>query len=341
MTTEHVNPGFPATDDEWALVARFVAGELSDVEAAAVRRRLGAADDAALLAAIGARREGDVTVDVEAALRRVRGRMDRSIAARPAPARRVTIWQVAAVTVLVAGAGYALLNRRQEPPASVARAPSVYVTAAGRRDSIGLADGTRVLLGPGSRLTVPADYAVRREATLDGQAAFEVTHDPAHPFAVRTTQALVTDIGTRFTVHDVPGAATEVAVQSGTVQVRPAAGANQPPSTLQAGDAGRVTVAGKVTVLRGGASADDRAWESGRLVFRDAPMIRVRAELRRWYGVELVSSDSTLATRHLTASFTRESRREVLDAIALALGARYELRADSVVLSATVRPLPR
>ena len=40
MTSPERPDAFPATDDEWTLAARYVAGELSDVEAAAVKDRL-------------------------------------------------------------------------------------------------------------------------------------------------------------------------------------------------------------------------------------------------------------------------------------------------------------
>jgi transmembrane sensor len=348
MTSPERPDAFPATDDEWTLAARYVAGELSDVEAATVRARLRAAgDEGEFLEKLRTIRPAAAPhrVDVEAALRTVRSRMDagdapdigRIPARRPVPASPA-LWRVAAAVVLIAGIGYVATRSAPKPAPPVAAAPTVHQTAPGMRDSVVLSDDSRVLLGPGSRLSVPASFDSARTVELDGIAAFEVVHDATRPFTVRTATAEITDIGTRFTVHDVPGGATEVAVQSGAVSVRPARptpGTAAQGVTLDRGDAGRVAPNGQVMAARGGASADDRAWESGRLVFRDAPMVRVRSELRRWYGVELVSTDSVIATRHLTAAFQRESRREVLDVIALALGAAYEQRADSIIL----RPL--
>jgi transmembrane sensor len=107
---------------------------------------------------------------------------------------------------------------------------------------------------------------------------------------------------------------------------------------LHAGDAGAVDADGAVTRQRGGASPEDTAWTHGRLVFRDAPLAKVRADLRRWYGVELVSSDSVLAGRHVTASFLNDPRRQVLKVITLALGASYEMRGDTVMLRAAEPP---
>jgi transmembrane sensor len=80
------------------------------------------------------------------------------------------------------------------------------------------------------------------------------------------------------------------------------------------------------------AVADDTAWTSGRLVFRDAPLVEVAGALRRWYGVELRVADPTLARRHLTATFRGEPLPEVLRVVGLALGARVDRRGDTVVV---------
>jgi len=104
------------------------------------------------------------------------------------------------------------------------------------------------------------------------------------------------------------------------------------PGVLNAGDRGTLDVAGTIRAQVGGASADDMAWTKGALVFRDAPLSKVRADLRRWYGVDLRVADSLLARRHVTASFTHESARQALDVIALALGGTVELRGDMATL---------
>ena len=70
----------------------------------------------------------------------------------------------------------------------------------------------------------------------------------------------------------------------------------------------------------------------GRLVYHDAPIAEVRADLRRWYGLELRLTDSALDARHLTATFEGESADAVLRVIGLALGADVERRGDTAVV---------
>ena len=77
-----------------------------------------------------------------------------------------------------------------------------------------LADGSRVVLGPDSRLTVPADFGSgARAVELEGDGYFDVRHDAAKPFAVRVGQALVEDVGTTFRVESDDGNATSVSVR--------------------------------------------------------------------------------------------------------------------------------
>ena len=84
-----------------------------------------------------------------------------------------------------------------------------------------LADGSRVILGPDSRLTVPADFgSTARAVELKGDGYFDVRHDAAKPFTVRVANALVEDVGTTFTVESDAGDTTSVSVLSGSVRLR-------------------------------------------------------------------------------------------------------------------------
>jgi transmembrane sensor len=81
------------------------------------------------------------------------------------------------------------------------------------------------------------------------------------------------------------------------------------------------------------------AWTLGRLVFRNASVAELSADLRRWYGVELRVTDSSLLNRHFTGSFGKEPANRVLDVIALALGAHVDRRGDTAYIRTT--PLNR
>ncbi len=211
-------------------------------------------------------------------------------------------------------------------------AVQVYTTNVGQRDSLTLADGSTVVLAPGSRLTVVAGFnGTHRDVLLDGAAFFDVTHDEARPFTVRSRSAEIRDIGTAFSVKTDASGRVSVAVTHGIVALRDTTVSRAAAVELGAGDRG-VLQAGAVAIARGTVTSEEMSWTRGELAYRDAPMSEVQADLRRWYGIELVVTDSVLARRTLTASFRGDSSAQVLQLIALALGAEAVQRGDTIVL---------
>lgn len=350
-------PSDSASDADWEAVARYLSGESSPAEADAVRRWLaehpaeGVFVDA-LSRAVAPPADGE-EIDVEGALRRVRALRDEPaarpvlVASRGDRARRNerlrmprrasandggswrTRWPVAvlaAAGVVFVVAAVVLRMGAVHRDAGTVAAAQVFTTTVGRRDSVVLADGSRVILGPASELRVAAGYgAARRDVELTGEGYFEVKHDAARPFSVRAGGATIRDVGTTFAVHDDSAIGVRVAVTSGAVKVR-AAGRE---ADLAAGDVAVLSPDGALSSTRGAVRDDDLAWTRGQLVFRDAPMAEVSADLRRWYGVELRVTDSTLARRHLTASFADEPTDKVLAVIALTVGGDLSRRGDT------------
>lgn len=338
------NQSSSANIPDWDAIARFLAGESSAEEAKSVQRWLEANPvekelvarlDAAVTADAGA------DVDVEAALARVHARMGET-ERRPRltldrghpPARWRTV-MVGAVLAAAAVVGMMVTLRS----AHIASTPTMlaahtYTTQVGKRDSVKLADGTRVLLGPDSRLTVPADYGTTsRTVDLHGDGYFDVRHDAQKPFAVRVRSALIEDVGTTFTVESDDADTTSVAVVTGSIRLRERNSAPDGGVVLAAGDRGSIDARGNVRAERQSVRDDDVAWTTGRLVFREASLTRVAGEIHRWYGVTLHVADSSLLDRHVTMQFAGEPIDQVLKILGLTLGARVERQGDSATVT--------
>ena len=319
-------PSKPSIPD-WEKIGRYLAGESSPDEAAEVRRWLDENKaDADVIAALdsAARRAGAPRVDVERALVMVKGRARASV--RRAAIRFTAFAAVAAgfwlAAVLIPWEG--LVGRGDS--GTVTRDRTAFATQVGQRDSLLLSDGSLVVLGPDSRIHYLIT-AAEREVQLEGQAFFRVVHDENRPFVVRAGVATIRDIGTEFSVHSDTAAPVRVVVHEGAVRI-----AATDSATLHPGDVGVVSPSGAIQTTRGAATADDLAWTRGRLVFRNAPLSDVAADLRRWYGVELQVTDTGLARRHFTGEFAGEPVARTLDVIALAIGARVELRGDTAYI---------
>jgi transmembrane sensor len=348
---------------DWDVLARYSAGECSAEEKRAVDAWLvHHPHDAVMFAALNdaiARQEGlpaaasepALTVDVEGALRRVKSMSVERPAgeAKVLPMRRIdretavrSVWP--RVIGLAAAAGLVALAIEFRGPVGTPRplAARSYTTPVGTRDSVQLADGSRVVLAPGSRLETGAGFGKgSRDVTLDGAAYFDVRHDASAPFTVHAGGAIVRDVGTSFSVRADAAADSGssssrgrvvVAVTSGIVTLRSSTAPSDTGVRLVASDRAVVQPDGRVDVQKGGAMEGDTAWRQGRLVYRGAPLDEVRVDLRRWYGLELRVADSTIAQRRLTATFDGDSPARVLEVIGLALGAVVERSGDTVVL---------
>lgn len=342
---------------DWDALARYIAGESTPAEQRTVEAWLEARPERAqLVSALRASIDGLAVgtaddVDVEAALRRVHARMAEPaeiVVAMPSPARRARIdrvargpvpasrrWRIvgslaAAAAVVLTAIG--IWNARRPAGVEAVATAMRYSTAVGERDSVRLADGSRVILGPSSELAVAAGYGgAAREVELRGEAYFAVVHDAARPFTVHSGGATVVDVGTTFSVRDDADASVRVAVTSGSVRVSRASSADSG-VVLGAGDMVTLAADAPANVARGAVSGDDTAFTRGALVLRDAPLSQVASELRRWYGIELRVSDSATARRRLTATFAGESPEQAMAIIGAALGARVERRGDTVIV---------
>jgi transmembrane sensor len=317
----------------WEAIARYLAGESPADEQASVRQWLAdhpgdakafAALDEVLHRALSpGLAEG---IDVEAALARVNARRREVVPLR----RRQPDWVplAAAAGILIAATLWWRASAAREPASRTVAARTVS-TPVGGRDSLALPDGSRVILGPGSELTIAAGYGRDdRRVSVRGEALFTVAHDEARPFIVAANGSEIRDVGTAFVVHS-DGGGVRVAVTEGVVELTAPGHAA---TKLEAGDAASVSPAGEVAEQRGVGAGDDLAWTRGRLVFHDTPLSDVAEDLKRWYGVELDIRDPALRRRPLSATFEGDSLSSVLTTIAQALGATIERHGDTAIV---------
>ncbi len=355
----------PSGGPDGDLLARYLAGECSEAEAAAVRRYLmarpnaaraleqyllhldGAAsrpespDSGASWAALRARLAG---VDQEASPGRVStargadppggtpgssGARRRPFGALGVPGRSARWQRVAAAAIAASVAAVAALGYEPARRTGVAAPspPRTYATAFRQRAELTLSDGTRVRVAPASRLRVAADFgAERRDVYLEGEAYFEVVHDETRPFTVFARNASASDLGTAFSVRSYPeDQAVRVVVRDGAVAL---SGVGR----LDAGDVGRLHAEGRGSVQRGADVDALLGWLDGGLTFDDVPLGGVLQDMRRWYGVDVRLADSSLASLPFTGVLTGLPPRAAVDLVGATLGLRVVRDGDQVSL---------
>jgi transmembrane sensor len=328
------------TEPDWRTLDRHLAGNASPDEERAVREWI-AADPtrAAFLRELrrvhgtGGAEQWDTDAAWAKLSARVKGATRSPLRVTPSrPWYTTTPARIAAALLLTAGtyATWQVVKPSEEQRTAMRE----LVTPHGQRATATLGDGSRVILNAGSRLRYPADFSRGpRDVHLEGEAYFEVTHHGARPFRVHAHDGVAHDLGTRFTVRAYPELRrVDVVVTEGRVSLR----RDQPTATdsvvLESGQLGRLTASGPPAVVTDVDITAYVGWTAGSLVLEGLTLEEALPQLERWFDVEIRVADRALASRRIYARFRDETLTQVLDALSLALGARYERTGRVVTL---------
>lgn len=339
---------------DWRILDRHLAGESSPDDEAALDAWL-ASDprNADLLndaRAVGRALDpsGDEGWDVDHAWSRVAARMHDQpdgdilpLRARAFP--RVTAFVrtqriVAGAAAVIAAAGVvAVVLQRQvmrPPEAQRQLLRHEVVAAVAQQTRVTLGDGTQVVLNAGSRLRYSDDFGRgTRDVELEGEGYFDVVHDESRPFRVHARGSVAQDVGTRFVVRAYPEQrGLDVVVTDGAVSLR-RVGASATAALVAAGQRGRVDSTGSITVA---AEPDlDRwiEWTRGGIVLDGMTLGDAALELGRRFGVHVEIRGDDLTRHRISARFHDDPLPRVLDALAVALGARWTRDGQRVVFA--------
>lgn len=226
----------------------------------------------------------------------------------------------AALIALLLGAGVLVGRALPDAPAAAVLLAQQVSTGAGQRATIRLADGSTVVLGPLSTLNEAAGADGERTLELTGTGYFDVVHDPKRPFTVVSQGVETRVLGTTFGVRGYDSG-VEVLVESGRVRVR--AGDSGDGVTLAPGQMGTVHQDGSVTVRSQVDVSARLDWREGRLYFEQAALRDVARELERWYGIDVVITDSAIASYPLTATLADGDIETVLTIVSRSLGIEH------------------
>lgn len=200
---------------------------------------------------------------------------------------------------------------------------SDIVTAPGEHRTVALADGSRVMLNGGSRITIDPDTP--REIELaDGEALFDVKHDERNPFVVVIGGTRLIDAGTVFNVLSDRGS-LDVAVAEGAVIYEP----GRKEIRLAAGDALSRSSSQAEPVLRKAAPQAVGGWQSGRLQYSDTPLDQVARDLGRNLGQAIHPAGSAGRMRFTGTLMVDGQSEEVLARAGPLLGVTFEKNGDA------------
>ena len=176
-----------------------------------------------------------------------------------------------------------------------------FATAVGTRQDLTLTDGSHVILNTRTRGRAVINDGERQFWLDEGEAFFEIRHDPKHPFVVMAGRDRITVLGTKFSVRH-EGGRTQVTVVEGKVKLD------------QEGSSGRNASVSSTTLVRNDSAVSqpgavhvatktqeqtqqDLSWREGRLDFDNMTLSEIAAEFNRYNQRQLVVHDDAASLR--------------------------------------------
>lgn len=213
------------------------------------------------------------------------------------------------------------------PEDGEARLHSIRVPQGGSYTVV-LADGTRVHLNAGSRMSYPVSFHGTRQVTLEGEAFFEVRHGRT-PFEVVTPKCRLRVLGTVFNVTAYRGEPAVTMLVSGSVEVS----TTRQRVRLQPGEQARTEPAdGRLEVCRVNPELYT-SWVRGVFRFKDTRLEDITRLLTRWYGVDVRCATPQVGDIRLAGSVYRNRELgytfELLQRVA---GVTFERQTDGSIL---------
>lgn len=207
------------------------------------------------------------------------------------------------------------------------------VTQRGERVTIHLTDGSAVALNSDSRIRFPARFAGGEwEFFLTGEAFFTIKPSQGRSVIVHAGGGAVEVLGTEFNVRAWPDETdVEVVVARGKVAFR-GSGDSVRPVILSGGERSEMDARGFITPPTPVDLATYLDWVSGKLVFDNTSISEVVRRLERHYAIHIVTADSSILSRRLTAVLVDRGVDEALRIVTLATDMRYETKGDLIWL---------
>lgn len=205
----------------------------------------------------------------------------------------------------------------------------IVTTRNGEQKKILLSDSSVVWLNGNTRFAYPEHFSRSKRSVelLEGEAFFEIRHNPGKPFQVTADKTLTNVLGTSFNINAYKWRETvSITVTTGKVLVNKAVLLpNQQLSYHKA--------SGAIT-QRKLQAANVISWIGGKLYFNEEDFQTVARILEQKFHVRFQFSKADIAALSFTASFDQtESLSGILDALTLTRGLRYTITNNIVLIT--------
>jgi ferric-dicitrate binding protein FerR (iron transport regulator) len=203
----------------------------------------------------------------------------------------------------------------------------------GQRGKVTLEDSTAVYMGATSIVTLTAHFPQDfRAARVTGTASFNAPAGTT-PLLIQVGGAWVTAAGTAFAVrHYADDTTAMIKVTSGTATVKGAMAER----TLNAGEMLQVSETGVISDLPADRASEAFSWMEGNFVMQNKTLKEVLVAMKRWYGLEIMTRDTSLNHRLVTMTTSLESSKAAIAALEQGAGVKVGYEGQAMVVKDTV-----
>lgn len=204
-------------------------------------------------------------------------------------------------------------------PQLITRWQADYLTAVGETREVRLPDGSRMVLNTGSAVALDFREGRRGARLLQGEAWFDVAHDPSRPFHVAGQFSDVRVKGTMFSVRR-QADGDRIALQAGVVEAvheNPAVS----PIRLEAGEMAHASSAA-ISAIPHFESDEALGWLEGRIIFSGKPLGKALDAIGAYLDGRVIVLNRDILNVAVSGNYRTDSAETAMEGVVAAAGGK-------------------
>jgi len=238
----------------------------------------------------------------------------------------------AACVLLMVALAYTLISPNEQLEEKYSQT-ILASTSIGENKTITLSDGTKVTLNANTTFSYPEKFSEEsRDVSLQGEAFFDVAHNPEKPFKVATGNGMnIQVLGTVFNVKSYPeDQNVETTLVSGKVKV--VEEQNQKTVVLAPSQRATYVKDADKLIVDNVQTTKFTAWREGKLIYDETPIRQVISDLKRKYKVDISVESPGIMDYKYTGEFDNLGIEQILDLFEVSSPILYKMHNNQITL---------
>jgi ferric-dicitrate binding protein FerR (iron transport regulator) len=239
---------------------------------------------------------------------------------------------IGVVALVVSVYGVMKLDRMGEDDATMAAVTSPIIqpiaSSAGQIGSVTLGDGSKMRIGPETKVYLPDGFPTKiRALRVEGTAEFAVAPNQPTPFRVVANKTHFIATGTKFVVSSYPDdSAAKLFVEEGSVTVK-----HGKLSQTVAANQAVVADAKGIRATTADEQAEAFGWVKGQITVQHAQLRHVVDALTRWFNYDVKVPDLPLLDRQASIDVPLDSSRLAISQVEQSANVKFAYEGETKV----------